>query len=71
MCRLGLIFDYKLAKAFMNSTSTAQIAQDVLDLNSDLAGSEPKDVLRQVADLWPNLALSFSGAEDVVFGPTK
>ncbi len=66
MCRLGLIFDYKLAKAFMNSTSTAQIAQDVLDLNSDLAGSEPKDVLRQVADLWPNLALSFSGAEDVV-----
>lgn len=50
----------------MTSTSTAQIAQDVLDLSSDLASSEPKEILRQVADLWPNLAISFSGAEDVV-----
>jgi len=66
MCRLHLICDYKLANHFMTSTSTAQIAQDLLDLNSDLAGSEPNEVLRQIADLWPNLAISFSGAEDVV-----
>ncbi|MEX0963014.1 MAG: phosphoadenylyl-sulfate reductase [Pseudohongiellaceae bacterium] len=38
---------------------------DIQALNARLADSEPKDIIREVSGLWPNLAISFSGAEDV------
>jgi len=34
-------------------------------LNARLSGSDPKDIIREASELWPNLAISFSGAEDV------
>lgn len=41
-------------------------SQELQDLNARLADAEPKDIIREVSALWPNLAISFSGAEDVV-----
>lgn len=40
-------------------------AKQIADLNSRLGDSEPKDIIAEVSKLWPNLAISFSGAEDV------
>ncbi len=39
--------------------------QDIQDLNARLMSKEPKDIIREVSEIWPNLAISFSGAEDV------
>ena len=41
------------------------LAKDVADLNTRLADATPKDIIAEVIGLWPNLAISFSGAEDV------
>jgi len=35
------------------------------ELNARLMAAEPKDIVQEVSKLWPNLAISFSGAEDV------
>ncbi len=40
-------------------------AKDIVELNASLAGSEPQDILLTVIAELPNLALAFSGAEDV------
>ena len=39
--------------------------KDIEELNARLSNSEPNDIISQVSELWPNLAISFSGAEDV------
>ena len=36
------------------------------ELNTELASAHPRDTLARVLELWPNTALSFSGAEDVL-----
>lgn len=41
-------------------------AKDIEALNARLTDSDPKDIIREASGLWPNLAISFSGAEDVV-----
>lgn len=43
-------------------TSTTQ---DIQDLNAQLSDAEPKEIIRRASELWPNIAISFSGAEDV------
>lgn len=40
-------------------------AEEVEALNARLSGSDPKDIIREASELWPNLSISFSGAEDV------
>lgn len=40
-------------------------SQELQDLNARLADADPKDIIREVSERWPNLAISFSGAEDV------
>jgi phosphoadenosine phosphosulfate reductase len=40
-------------------------AKDIEELNTRLSSSKPKDIIQEVSELWPNLAISFSGAEDV------
>jgi phosphoadenosine phosphosulfate reductase len=47
----------------MNHMTTAA---EIESFNASLRDAEPKEIIRQAAELWPNLALSFSGAEDVV-----
>lgn len=41
-------------------------AQDIQQLNESLLDSQPKDILAAVIKQFPNFAISFSGAEDVV-----
>ena len=40
-------------------------AKEIEELNTRLSNSKPKDIIQEVSELWPNLAISFSGAEDV------
>lgn len=40
-------------------------AKEIDELNTHLSNSEPKDIIQKVSELWPKLAISFSGAEDV------
>jgi phosphoadenosine phosphosulfate reductase len=40
-------------------------SEELKQLNARLSNSEPKQIIREVSELWPNFALSFSGAEDV------
>jgi len=40
-------------------------AKEIADLNTRLTDTAPKDIIAEVNGLWPNLAISFSGAEDV------
>lgn len=40
--------------------------QEILQLNESLLDSQPKDILATVIKEFPNFAISFSGAEDVV-----
>ena len=39
--------------------------QEIQELNERLSTAEPKDIIREACERWPNLAISFSGAEDV------
>lgn len=41
-------------------------AQEILQLNESLLNSQPKDIIAAVIREFPNFAISFSGAEDVV-----
>jgi len=41
-------------------------SQRIADLNAEIASAHPRDILARVLELWPNTALSFSGAEDVL-----
>jgi len=41
-------------------------AEEIEELNTRLSNSEPTEIIQTVSELWPNLAISFSGAEDVV-----
>ena len=41
-------------------------AKEIHELNLRLNNSEPMDIIQEVSELWPSLAISFSGAEDVV-----
>ena len=41
-------------------------AQEILELNESLLHSQPKDIIAAVIREFPNFAISFSGAEDVV-----
>ena len=40
-------------------------AKEIEEISARLSNSEPMDIIREVSELWPNLAISFSGAEDV------
>ncbi|GJM12167.1 MAG: phosphoadenosine phosphosulfate reductase [Pseudohongiella sp.] len=40
-------------------------SKDLEALNERLTGSDPKEIIREAIELWPNIAISFSGAEDV------
>ena len=40
--------------------------QEILKLNESLLDSHPKDIIAAAIERFPNLAISFSGAEDVV-----
>ena len=39
---------------------------DILELNHELSGLEPREIIARAAQLFPKLAVAFSGAEDVV-----
>lgn len=39
--------------------------KEIEELNTHLSNCEPKEIIRKTSELWPNLAISFSGAEDV------
>ena len=41
-------------------------AKEIHELNVRFNNSEPIDIIQKVSELWPNLTISFSGAEDVV-----
>ena len=41
-------------------------AKEIHELNVRFKNSEPIDIIQKVSELWPNLTISFSGAEDVV-----
>lgn len=40
-------------------------AEEIQATNDRLQDSDPKDIIRELSETWPNIALSFSGAEDV------
>ena len=40
-------------------------AKEIEELNTRLSNSKPTDIIQEASKLWPNLAISFSGAEDV------
>ncbi len=42
------------------------IKQNVLDLQTELAGKNPRQILKKAFSLFNNIAISFSGAEDIV-----
>ncbi len=40
-------------------------AKEIEELNTRLSNSKPTDIIQEASELWPNLAISFSGAEDI------
>jgi phosphoadenosine phosphosulfate reductase len=39
--------------------------KEIEELNTRLSNSKPTDIIQKASELWPNLAISFSGAEDI------